>query len=263
MVRSAAMAAFGISLATLSQFAAPTQTFETSSIRPSPASEKGLSFKYVNARQFTANNHTLRECIGFAYDINPDLVSGGPTWLDSDRYDIAGVVPGDTRPPTSQLLLMFQALLEDRLKLTVHRTQKEEPVYTLVLGDSDFRLKENTSHTEQGAFLFKFREAGPSDRRTMVLPARNASMDGFASLLQRSVLDRPVLDRTGLSGRYDFDLEWKIDGTKFDRPTSPNEKPSDKPDLFTAVRQLGLKLESSNASIDVIVVDHVERIAAN
>jgi len=131
------------------------------------------------------------------------------------------------------------------------------------LGDSDFKLKENTSHTEQGALLFKFRESDPSDRRTMVLPARNASMPGFASLLQRSMLDRPVLDRTGLSGRYDFDLAWKIDGTKFDRALSSNEKPSDKPDIFTAVRQLGLKLEPANESIDVIVIDHVERVNAN
>jgi hypothetical protein len=78
MVRSAAMAAFGMSLATLSQFPAQTQTFETSTIRPSPASAKGFSFKYLNTRQFTANNHTLRECIGFAYDINPGLVRADP-----------------------------------------------------------------------------------------------------------------------------------------------------------------------------------------
>jgi uncharacterized protein (TIGR03435 family) len=172
-------------------------------------------------------------------------------------------VPGDTRPPTSQLLLILQALLEQRLKLAVHRAQNDEPVYRLVLGDSDFKLKENTSHTQQGALLFKFRESDPSDRRTMVVPARNASMAGFASLLQRSVLDRPVVDRTGLSGRYDFDLEWKIDGTKFDRPASPNEKASSKPDIFTAVRQLGLKLEPAKEPMDVIVVDHVERVEAN
>jgi len=158
---------------------------------------------------------------------------------------------------------MLQSLLADRFQLAAHRAQEEEPVYRLVLGDSDFKLKENTSHTEQGALLFKFRESDPSDRRTMVLPARNASMANFASLLQRSVLDRPVLDRTGLSGRYDFDLAWRIDGTKFDRPASSNEKPSDKPDIFTAVRQLGLKLDPANESMDVIVIDHVERVNAN
>lgn len=267
MIRSAAMAALGISLASLSQ--SPAQTFETSSIKLSPSSEKGFSFKYVSTRQFTANNHTLRECIGFAYDLNPALVSGGPAWLDSERYDITGLVPGDTRPPNSQLLLMFQALLADRLKLAVHREQKEEPVYDLVLGDSELKLKEDTAHTNQGAPIFKFRL---TDARTMFLPARNANMAGFASLLQRSVLDRPVLDRTGLSGRYDFDLEWRVDGTQLESwATSgnqqatprPNDESASKPDIFTAVRQLGLKLQSANESVDVIAVDHVERLNAN
>ena len=194
MIRPVAMSAFGIFQAILAQFPAQSQTFEVSTINPSPAATKGYSFKYVGLRQFTANNHTLRECVGFAYDVSPGLISGGPTWLDTERYDIAGVIPGDTRPPTSQLLLMFQALLADRLKLAVHHEQKEESVYNLVLGESEFKLKENTSHTEQGALLFKIR---PSEAGTMVLPARNASMTGFASLLQRSALDRPVFDRTG------------------------------------------------------------------
>jgi len=89
-------------------------------------------------------------------------------------------------------------------------------------------------------------------------------MTGFASLLQRSVLDRPVFDRTGLSGRYDFDLEWRIDGTQFDRGTvSTKAQTSDKPDIFTAVRQLGLKLAPAKEAIDVLVIDHVEPPNAN
>jgi uncharacterized protein (TIGR03435 family) len=261
MIRPVAMAVCGIFPAILTQFPAQSQTFEVSTIKRSPAATKGYSFKYAGPRQFTANNHTLRECVGFAYDLSPSLISGGPDWLDSERYDIAAVIPGDTRPPTSQLLLMFQALLADRLKLAVHREQKEELVYNLVLGESGFKLKENTSHTEQGALLFKFRQY---DAGTMVLPARNANMTGFASLLQRSVLDRPVFDRTGLSGRYDFDLECRIDGTQFDRrPASTNTQTSDKPDIFTAVRQLGLKLEPAKEAIDVLVIDHVESPSAN
>ncbi|HXA67272.1 MAG TPA: TIGR03435 family protein [Bryobacteraceae bacterium] len=271
MIRPVAMSAFGIFQAILAQFPAQSQTFEVSTINPSPAATKGYSFKYVGLRQFTANNHTLRECVGFAYDVSPGLISGGPSWLDTERYDIAGVIPGDNRPPTSQLLLMFQALLADRLKLAVHHEQKEESVYNLVLGESEFKLKENTSHTEQGALLFKIRQ---SEAGTMVLPARNASMTGFASLLQRSALDRPVFDRTGLSGRYDFDLEWRIDGTQFDRRSvstnaqtrntqTSNAQTSDKPDIFTAVRQLGLKLEPAKEAIDVLVIDHVELPNAN
>ena len=79
-------------------------------------------------------------------------------------------------------------------------------------------------------------------------------------MLQRSVLDRPVIDRTGLSGRYDFDLEWKIDGTQADRGPAPAGADSnDKPDIFSAIRELGLRLDPARAPVDVLFIDHVER----
>ena len=76
-------------------------------------------------------------------------------------------------------------------------------------------------------------------------------------MLQRAILDRPVFDQTGLSGRYDFDLEWRIEGTQADRGAAAET--SDKPDIFTAIRALGLRLEPAKSPIDVIVIDHVER----
>jgi uncharacterized protein (TIGR03435 family) len=96
------------------------------------------------------------------------------------------------------------------------------------------------------------------------LPARNATMAEFASMLQRAILDRPVVDETGLADRYDFDLEWTPDGSQFEGKM-PEIKPdnSGKPDLFAAMQQLGLRLESGKGPVPVIVIDHVERPSEN
>jgi uncharacterized protein (TIGR03435 family) len=102
----------------------------------------------------------------------------------------------------------------------------------------------------------------PGDR--IFLPARNATMTQFVSTLQRAVLDRPVLDKTGLSGVYDFDLEWTYDETQFGGNLPPlASQTSNKPDLYAALQQLGLKLESSRGTIDAIVIDGIQRASEN
>jgi uncharacterized protein (TIGR03435 family) len=96
------------------------------------------------------------------------------------------------------------------------------------------------------------------------LPARNATMAQFASMLQRAVVDRPVLDKTELTGKYDFDLEWTYDDSQFGG-NLPAIKPenAEKPNLYAALQQLGLKLEPSRAAIDTIVIDSVQRPTEN
>jgi uncharacterized protein (TIGR03435 family) len=103
----------------------------------------------------------------------------------------------------------------------------------------------------------------PGDR--IVLPARNATMAQFAATLQRAILDGPVLDKTDLAGSYDFDLEWTYDDTQFDGNLPPlASQNSGKPDLFAALQQqLGLRLESSKAAIDTIVIDSVQKPSEN
>jgi uncharacterized protein (TIGR03435 family) len=98
----------------------------------------------------------------------------------------------------------------------------------------------------------------------IVLPARNATMGDFSSLLQRAILDRPVVDKTGLSGRYDFDLEWAPDETQFggDVPAASAEAPA--APLFTAIQQqLGLRLVATRGPVDALIVDKAERPSAN
>ena len=129
-------------------------------------------------------------------------------------------------------------------------------VYNLVLGKNELKLTETVLEPGKRAELF-FRPSAP---RVLMLPARNVTSAGVASLLQRVVLDRPVIDRTGLSGRYDFDLEWRVDGTQADRGAAPAGVDSnDKPDIFTAIRELGLRLEPARAPVEILVIDHVAR----
>ncbi len=97
-----------------------------------------------------------------------------------------------------------------------------------------------------------------------MLPARNATMAQFTAMMGRAVLDRVVVDKTGLSGRYDFDLEWTPDDTQFGGALPPIALENiQKPDLFAALQQLGLKLESTRAEVDMVVIDSVERPTPN
>ncbi len=183
------------------------------------------------------DNHTLKECIGFVYKLSPRLVSGGPAWIGSERYDMVAEIPSD-----GSLSLTLQALLADSFKLQFHRQQSYSPVYDLIIGQSDLRIKQSTLGATGPHAAYVNISPPPS---VATLPARNATMAEFAGLLQRMVVNRPVIDKTGLPGRYNFDLEW----------TPGKATPDSKPDIFTAVQQLGLELVPAEALLDTIVVD--------
>ncbi len=191
------------------------------------------------------DNHTVKECIGFAYNLSPQLVSGGPAWIGSERYDMVAELASDGSPS-----LTLQALLADRFKLQFHRQQTYSPAYNLVVGQSGPKIKQSTAGPVGPPSLFVNLSPPPS---VATLPARNATMAEFAALMQRVVVNKPVIDKTGLSGRYNFDLEW----------TPGKATPDSKPDIFTAVQQLGLDLVPSEALLDTIVVDYLERPSEN
>jgi uncharacterized protein (TIGR03435 family) len=230
-------------------------SFEVSTIKRSSPDARDRSLPIIGAR-FMANNHTLKECIGYAYNLTPKLISGGPAWIGSDRYDIVGAGPSGAALHLDQAPPMFQTLLTDRFKLKFHRAEQPMSVYNLALGRNGPKLKETVPEPGKRAELIM----RPSAPRVLTLPARNITIAGFVSLLEWSILDRPVIDRTGLTGRYDFDLEWKVDGTQTDRgPVPPGADSNDKPDIFSAIRELGLRLEPARTPVEVLVIDHVER----
>ena len=156
---------------------------------------------------------------------------------------------------------MLRKLLADRFQLTFHRERKEFSIYALTALPSGPKLKESEAPADTSPALINV--IFP-DR--VQLPARNATLSQFASMLQRSVLDRPVVDQTGSTDRFDFTLEWKPDPSQLG-PNPPAQLPAnieDRPDLMTAIRvQLGLKIESGKAPVEVLVIDKVTKPTEN
>ena len=235
--------------------------FEVASIKPTPPDwGRGRFATMQGAHQFVARNYTLKYMVAAAYSVTLRTISGGPSWIDSDPYDILAATPGEVRPSFDDQMLMLRALLADRFQLAFHTEQKEFSIYALTAAKNGVKLKESAAAPDEQPMLIN--RVFPGD--FIQLPARNATMAQFAAMLQRAVLDRPVLDRTALTGRYDFDLEWTPDETQFDGRMPPlKAENSGKPDLFAAVQQLGLRLESTKGPVPVIVIDHVERPSEN
>ncbi len=182
------------------------------------------------------------------YRVESWQLSGGPAWRDTDPFEIIAKAPGNVSPTPEQSREMLQSLLEERFKLKVHRETREGPVYALVIGKNGPRLKKSTAG--------EFRYSAGGRGRTVKLTFQKTSMDVLARQLpSQAQMDRPVLDRTALSGEWDFDLTFV-----------PGIPPSDSnlPDLFTALRdQLGLRLESQRGPVEKLIIDHAERPSAN
>ena len=232
--------------------------FEVATIKPSSPDEKGKFFT-VRGRRFLTGNTTLSDLLTFSYGIHVRQIVNGPDWLNSEKFDINAEPGGEGQPNDKQWKSMIQKLLADRFKLTYHHEKRDLSVYALVVAKGGPKLTPSTGDPNGLPGMF-FRGFGD-------LPARNANMGDFAGLLQSAVLDRPVVDQTGLTGRFDFALKWTPDETQFASfgprpPTPPGE--ADAPDLFTAMQQqLGLKLDAVKAPTEVMVIDHVEKPSPN
>jgi len=205
---------------------------------------------------FSASSLDLKSLIAIAYGVKPDQVSGGPGWVDSDRYDIEAKVVaanGSTPQPLTheQSNLMLRSLLADRFKLVVHNETKEVPIYELVVAKNGPKLQ--PAKPDQPTRM----TIGSSGKATM-------EADQISALVYQLSLQvgRPVVDKTGLTGKYDIKLEW----TRDSGPGSVDSASADVsgPSIFTAVQeQLGLKLVSSKGPVDTLVIDHAEQPTAN
>jgi uncharacterized protein (TIGR03435 family) len=238
--------------------AAPS--FEVATIRPTALDAKaGRYITMQGNNRFVVKYYTLKLMIAAAYNLSPKTISGGPAWVDADHFDILALTPGTERPNQSEQMAMLRNLLTDRFKLAFHREDKDFSIYELEVANGGPKLKESTAPATDPSKLLS---VVYPDR--MEMPARNAKMSEFASLLQRALLDRPVVDKTGLTGRYDFDLEWAPDETQFggEVPAASSDAPS--PPFFTAIRQqLGLKLEATRGPVEALVIDGAEQPSAN
>jgi uncharacterized protein (TIGR03435 family) len=219
-------------------FAQPP-AFEAATIKPSK-DQPGHSGSHSRTGMIVLTGQTLKGLICAAYQVKDFQVSGGPKWMDGDRFDINARAEGAADGP--QLKNMLQTLLADRFQLVFHHEQKIGPAYALVLVKSGLKIK-----PVEGA------SGSNSNGSKGQLTVTGMTMPTFADLLTRE-LKTPVVDLTETPGAYDFKLEWSLEGDKDDAQSA----------LFAALQsQLGLKLESRKLPIDLIVVDRAEKPSEN
>jgi uncharacterized protein (TIGR03435 family) len=237
----------------------PDPVFEVATVKPTPPDFQG-QFITIKGRTMVTANTTLGRLIAFVYGLHPQQLVGAPKWVTETPYDIQGQPEGEGQPSEVQWRTMLRKLLNERFQLTFHREQRELPAYVLTQLPGGHKLAKSGGDPNGLPGMF-FRGLG-------TLPAVNANMTDFSNLLQGVVLDRPVVDKTGITGRFDFTLRWTPDESQFggrggQAPPAPaGQDPP--PGLFTALQeQLGLKLESTRAPVEVLVIDKVEPPSAN
>lgn len=233
---------------------APGPKFALASVKVADPSSTPFSLEYrPEAGKFTANASSLERLIGFAYDVRNHQISGGPKWRDSAVFNIeakaeSAIPPGPDG--THIFRLMLQSLLAERFRLAVHHETHQEQVYELVIDKGGSKLRERT---------------GPGGGLRMALgQLTGVAVPLFLLVNQLSrQLGHTVIDKTGLTGKYDFTVKWEPDSGAFgpDAPVAPD---SSGPSIFTAVREdLGLRLQSAKGPVEIIVIDHVEKPDAN
>lgn len=241
--------------------------FEVATVKPTPPDDyRGARlFKMPSAHQFIARNYPVRMLIGVAFNLPLRAISGGPEWIDSDHYDIVAGTLGEAKPTIDEQMSMLQKLLADRFNLTFHREKKEFSIYAITVANNGSKLKQSTAvPSEPPVLIMTVYPAASGGIDHVLMPGHNATIAQFASVLQRAVLDRPVADQTGLSGKYDFELEWTPSDAEFGGTLPEGPPDSEKPNLFAAVQQqLGLRLVATRGDIDTIVINRVARPTEN
>ena len=235
--------------------------FEVATIKPTPPDWNGGRFiRMESGNRLIARNHAVRTLLAAAFNLTPKSILGGEDWIDSVRWDIEARTPGDTRPNPEQQTAMLRELLVERFAMQFHREKRVMPLYTLSVAKGGPKLAESALPPDDDRALINV--VYPDRVR---LPAKNATMSQFTSMLQRGVLNRPVLDHTGLTARFDFELEWTPDDSQFggQGPASWQTEGT-KQSLFSALQeQLGLKLEAGRGEVEVLVIDRTSRPSAN
>ena len=262
--------------------------FEVASIKKD--TEGVLRMGGPDVSRYTATNVTTRMLIQFAYDIKDFQYAGGPSWVESEKFDVDAKVEDSFAEQLRklpqiqqqrQMRLMLQGLLADRFALRISRGTKEMQIFALVVANGRAKLTPVApADPETSAPFPGLPSAGqptlaPGGTEISLLPGNkvalageNASISELASMLA-AMLGQQVVDQTGLKGTYDFAVSYTRDpGLEGGLPPSVNETPSSADrtgaSLFTALQeQLGLKLESTRGPVDTITIDHIEQPTPN
>ena len=228
--------------------------WEVVSVRPGDPNKTNRKIG-PEGREVVVRRHTVETMLVLGYSLHKRQLINAPDWISTEPWDVTGVADVPGMPNVKQLQSMMRKLLVERFGLVSHTEQREIPVYALTLAKSGMKLQ-NSAGDPNGPPTENDSENG--GQRTMRMT--NASMNELRLLLT-FFLDRPVVDQTGLAGRYDFQLKWTFDERDGSRaPTDGTAAPG----IFTAIQeQLGLKLEPVKTMTDVMVIDKIERPSAN
>jgi uncharacterized protein (TIGR03435 family) len=281
--------------AAFGQQSAEKPAFEVASIKPAQPMPMGMMRISMNADagMLRYTNVSLKDCIRVAYDVK-DFQIQGPDWIDRTRFDITAKLPdGSSKDEIPQML---QTLLAERFKLSLRRESKESPIYALVPAKGGPKLKPAEIPVDSEAA--KGPGEGKPPRGTMMmmmdpsgmhLKAPSATLSNLAEAISRFTA-RPVVDMTGIQGQYDFDLVFAPENMRGMRMAGPGGMPPGAPaggsvpspagggpvtpatagpstepteragSIFDAVQRYGLKLEPRKAPLDILIVDHIEKV---
>jgi uncharacterized protein (TIGR03435 family) len=224
--------------------------FEVAVIKPADPNDRNQGFR-LDGHRISIESNTMTSLICFAYSIQKTQIVNAPSWFDEQPWNIEGVPDAEGKPDWHQYRRMLQKLLATRFGLQMHPDKRELSVYAITIAKGGPKLEKSKSDPDT---LPDQSGHGMGSAQTMKFT--NDSMADFAQTMQLMV-DRPVIDQTNLSGRYDFTLLWTPDTLRAAEPDAP-------PGLFTAVQeQLGLKLEATRAPTDVFVIDAATRPTQN
>jgi uncharacterized protein (TIGR03435 family) len=251
--------AVGLMLASLSlaqlQKDSPQPAFEVASVKPVALSAPGCNELAIRAAEranaiesarYSVPCSHLKALITWAYDLKDVPIEGGPKWIDSPDFRFEVEATAGSFTTVAQKRLMLQELLADRFQLKLHREKQMRPVFVLVVAKGGSKLHDTLPADPHGQVRFGMQG------KTKILTGAGSRMSDLVPWVRSIVPERPIVDETGLTGAYDFKLEWLPDA---DQPTVA---------FFSAIQdQLGLKVEDRKSPMDVLIVDSVDKPLPN
>jgi uncharacterized protein (TIGR03435 family) len=225
--------------------------FEVATIKPTNPNWGSRGF-HSGGRRIFCDNETADDLLSFAYGVHARQIVEDPGWLRTDKFDVDGVPDLIGEPSLKQMQAMYRDLLASRFNLALHHETREISVYRLQAAKSGPKLAKSLGDpngTPDQTFT-------RWNSQLIELKETNATLAEFSQNMGM-VLDRPMVDQTGLAGRFDFVLRWTPEGARTDDSNSP-------PGLFTAIQeQIGLRLDATRAPVDVLVIDHIDKPSPN
>jgi len=239
---------------------ASAQKFEVASFKPSPPDAQGGIIRPLPGNQtYIGSNMTLRTYLTVAYTLRDTQITSGPSWLSTDRFDMDA--KADHSCTIDELHTMLQHLLLERFHMKVHHEMREGPIYSMVIEKGGHKLTPHDEKDLDHPPVGGFRSSTPG---LIGLAGTNVDAPFLALNLSR-IVDHTVIDQTGLSGHWDFKLEFVPERPPGAPPETRDGAPfPDGPSVFEAIRQqLGLRLETSKGPVDSLVIDHIEKLTGN